>query len=81
MCDPVLVIIIIIIIIISSMDIVKKYMPESFKENYPSTRIIIDAAEFQMNQACTFSAYTNRNTIKILIGVTSTPLSISDQKW
>ena len=57
--------------------IVKKYMPESFKKEYPNTRIIIDATEFPVErpssllvQACTFSAYKNKNTVKVLIGVT-----------
>jgi len=57
--------------------IVKKYMPAAFKKEYPNTRIIIDATEFQvqrpsslLTQACTFSAYKNRNTVKVLIGVT-----------
>ena len=57
--------------------IVKKYMPESFKKDYPNTRIIIDATEFPierpsslLTQACTFSPYKNTNTIKVLIGVT-----------
>ena len=60
-----------------SWHIVKKYMPEVFKQDYPNTRIIIDATEFPierpsslLSQACTFSAYKNRNTVKILIGVT-----------
>lgn len=57
--------------------IVKKYMPEGFKKEYPNTRIIIDATEFSverpsslLSQACTFSAYKNKNTVKVLIGVT-----------
>jgi len=57
--------------------IVKKYKPESFKKDYPNTRIIIDATEFLierpsslLTQACTFSPYKNKNTIKVLIGVT-----------
>lgn len=60
-----------------SWHIVKKYMPESFKKEYPNTRIIIDATEFSierpsslLSQACTFSSYKNRNTVKVLIGVT-----------
>ena len=60
-----------------SWHVVKKYMPEVFKQDYPNTRIIIDATEFPierpsslLSQACTFSAYKNRNTVKILIGVT-----------
>ena len=55
--------------------IVQKYMPEAFK-GYSNTRIIIDATEFPiehlsslMSQACTFSSYKNRNTIKVLVGI------------
>ena len=57
--------------------IVKKYMPEAFKKQYPNTRIIIDATEFSierpsslLSQACTFSSYKNKNTVKVLVGVT-----------
>ena len=57
--------------------IVKKYMPETFKKEYPNTRVIIDATEFYidrpsslLSQACTFSAYKNKNTAKVLIGIT-----------
>lgn len=60
-----------------SWHIVKKYMPEAFKKEYPNTRIIIDATEFSierpsslLSQACTFSSYKNKNTVKVLIGVT-----------
>ena len=56
--------------------IVKKYMPESFKEQYPNTRLILDATEFGIerpsslvSQAATFSAYKNKNTVKVLIGI------------
>ena len=52
-------------------------MPEAFKKEYPNTRIIIDATEFSierpsslLSQACTFSSYKNKNTVKVLIGVT-----------
>ena len=57
--------------------IVKKYMPEIFKKDYPNTRIIIDATEFPierpsslLTQSSTFSAYKNRNTVKVLVGIT-----------
>jgi len=57
--------------------IVKKYMPESFKRHYPNTRIIIDATEFAverpsslLSQSGTFSVYKNRNTVKVLVGIT-----------
>ena len=57
--------------------IVKKYMPEAFKAEYPNTRIIIDATEFKVErpssllvQSTTFSAYKNTNTVKVLVGIT-----------
>lgn len=56
--------------------IVKKYMPEVFKNEYPNTQLILDATEFfverpsLLSQACTFSTYKNRNTIKVLVGIT-----------
>ena len=60
-----------------SWDVVNKYMPEAFKQHYPNTRVIIDATEFfikrpssLLNQACTFFNYKNRNTVKVLIGIT-----------
>ena len=60
-----------------SWHIVKKYIPETFKKEYPNTRVIIDATEFYvdcpsslLSQACTFSAYKNKNTVKVLIGIT-----------
>ena len=56
---------------------VKKYMPEAFKSEYPNTRLIIDATEFSverpsslLSQASTFSAYKNKNTVKVLVGIT-----------
>ena len=72
-------------------------MPESLKKEYPNTQIIIDATEFsvqcpssRLTQASTFSAYKNRNTIKVLIGITPSGVislvskcyegSISDRK-
>ena len=51
-------------------------MPESFKEAYPNTRLIIDATEFGIecpsslvSQSTTFSSYKNKNTVKVLIGI------------
>ena len=49
--------------------VVKKYMPEAFKSEYPntSTRLIIDATEFSaerpsslLSQVSTFSTYKNK---------------------
>lgn len=60
-----------------SWNVVKKYMPEAFRKDYPNTRIIIDATEFfierpssLVSQSSTFSSYKNRNTVKVLIGIT-----------
>ena len=56
--------------------VVKKYMPEAFKSEYPNTRLIVDATEFSverpslLSQASTFSAYKNKNTVKVLVGIT-----------
>jgi len=51
-------------------------MPEAFRKEYPNTRLIMDATELQverrsslLTQSCTFSAYKNRNTVKVLIGI------------
>ena len=51
-------------------------MPEASKEQYPNTRLIIDATEIGIerpsslvSQSTTFSAYKNRNTVKVLIGI------------
>lgn len=52
-------------------------MLEGFKRDYPNTRIIIDATEFfiehsslLLSQSTTFSSYKNRNTVKVLLGIT-----------
>ena len=57
--------------------VVNKYMLEAFKSEYPNTRLIIDATEFSverpsslLSQASTFSAYKNKNTVKVLVGIT-----------
>ena len=51
-------------------------MPESFKNHYPNTCVIIDATEFAverpsslLSKSSIFSTYKNRNTVKILIGI------------
>ncbi|SMN01557.1 hypothetical protein SPONN_1005 [uncultured Candidatus Thioglobus sp.] len=53
------------------------YMPNNFRENYPSTRCVIDATEIFIEQPSsptaqqlTFSNYKNHNTLKALIGIT-----------
>ena len=57
--------------------VIRKYMPEVCKKQYPNTRVIIDATEFAtehpsslLSQSSTFSNYKNRNTVKVLIGIT-----------
>lgn len=51
-------------------------MPAIFKQQYPTTRVIIDATELFIQQPslpelqqCTFSNYKNHNTYKVLIGI------------
>ena len=80
-----------------SWSVVKKHMPVIFKKEYPNTRIIIDATELVIqcptsltHQSATFSNYKNRNTVKVLIGITPSGVisfvsqtyegSISDRK-
>ena len=54
-----------------------QYMPLSFGQMFPSTRVILDATECVMNkpshvavQSSTFSSYKNKNTVKTMIGCT-----------
>jgi len=54
----------------------KVYAKDILKK-YPNALIIIDAAEFPVErpssllaQSCTFSAHKNKNTVKVLIGIT-----------
>ena len=51
-------------------------MPKEFKERFSCTWVIIDATEFPLEipsnpdvQAATWSNYKNRNTLKLLVGV------------
>lgn len=60
-----------------SRELVDFYMPEGFKQEYPMTRVIVDATEFPASkpsqpaaQQATFSTYKNRNTLKVLVGST-----------
>ena len=41
-------------------------MPEAFKEQYSSTRVIIDCTEVRCEL---FSSYKNRTTLKGLVGI------------
>ena len=51
-------------------------MPKSFRELYPTTRVVLDATEIYVEkpslpdvQQMTFSNYKNNNTFKALIGI------------
>ena len=55
---------------------VDKHMPPSFRQWYPTTRVIIDATEFFIEkssslarQSATWSSYKNHNTFKSLLGI------------
>ncbi|XP_028412848.1 uncharacterized protein LOC114535739 [Dendronephthya gigantea] len=59
-----------------SQSYVRETMPQSFKETYPDTRVIIDCTELFIDrpsqprsQSATFSTYKNHNTGKGLIGI------------
>ena len=59
----------------SKEDIIE-HMPESFKQKYPNTRVIIDATEIKvempsslMLKSQTYSNYKSTNTLKGLIGI------------
>lgn len=59
-----------------SRDIVDTYFPISFQQHYPLTRVILDATEIPIDkptecnsQSATFSTYKNRNTLKVLVGI------------
>ena len=55
---------------------VDKTMPDSFKQMYPSTRVVIDCTEIFIempssfrSQSVTYSSYKHHNTAKALIGI------------
>ena len=57
-------------------EVILSHMPKVFREQYPSTRVIIDATEIYVEQPrlpelqqMTFSNYKNDNTYKALIGI------------
>ena len=61
----------------ASKDLVQEYMPQNFKEKFPSTRVILDATEIPIespsnvnSQAATWSTYKHKNTVKSMIGCT-----------
>ena len=58
-------------------NVVSFNMPSDFKRQFPRTRVVVDGTEFPIKkpsaplaQQATFSTYKNRNTAKILVGVT-----------
>jgi hypothetical protein len=60
-----------------SCDLVQYCMPSDFKRKFHKTRVIMDGTEFPIGkpkepnaQQVTFSTYKNRNTLKVLVGVT-----------
>ena len=57
-------------------ELVKENMPQIFKRNYPTTRVILNATEIYLEQPhlpelqqMTFSNYKNDNTFKGLVGI------------
>ena len=72
-----------------SMDTIRKQMPESFRLNFPNTRIIIDCTEIYIlrpsdpdAQHKTYSSYKPSNTIKVLVGITpSGGISFVSKAW
>ena len=60
----------------STKDVVLQTMPESFKQSYPTTRIIIDCTEIRVEMPSSllvntelFSSYKNHQTFKALVGI------------
>ena len=58
-------------------DMVRFYAPQDFKAKFPSTRVIVDGTECPVQkpklphaQQATYSTYKNRNTVKVLVGIT-----------
>lgn len=59
-----------------SRDLVNFNMPSDFQMKFPNTRVIIDGTECPIKkpkkpvlQQSTFSTYKNRNTVKVLVGI------------
>jgi len=59
-----------------SKELVENYMPSDFRAKFPSTRCILDGTEFPIekpsnlrDQSSTWSSYKNRNTLKVMIGI------------
>ena len=60
-----------------SRELVDQFMPQDFKEKFPSTRVIIDCTEIKCQMPSSlllnselFSSYKNHATLKCLVGIT-----------
>lgn len=60
-----------------SREVVQYYAPSDFRAKFPNTRVVIDGMECPIQkpkqpvaQQATFSTYKNKNTVKVLVGVT-----------
>ncbi|XP_076082648.1 uncharacterized protein LOC143053756 [Mytilus galloprovincialis] len=70
-------------------DIITRTIPNSFKDRYPSIRVIVDCTEIfiqkvssLLNQSLTFSSYKHHNTLKFLVGITpSGVISFLSEGW
>ncbi len=57
-------------------EIIDTHMPSDFKKKFPKTRVVLDGSEIPIEkpsnpkeQSGTWSSYKNRNTLKILVGI------------
>lgn len=62
-------------------ELVHFFAPDGFKKSYPKTRAILDGTECPIHkpsnpraQRATFSTYKNRNTAKVVVGITPSGL-------
>ncbi|XP_023318997.1 uncharacterized protein LOC106650798 [Trichogramma pretiosum] len=60
-----------------SRELINFYMPHTFKNHFPKTRVTLDATEIKIDapknpvlKQATFSTYKNANTFKIMVGTT-----------
>ena len=72
-----------------SRELIKKFMPRSFKRKFPDTRVIIDCTEIFVQrprtptaQNQTYSNYKSHTTFKCLVGITpSGAISFVSELW
>ena len=57
--------------------VVSKFMPQNFKQKFPTTWVILDATEMPIQkpsdvnvQSLTWSSYKHKNTVKTMVGCT-----------